>query len=170
VSHPGPGSIGIAAVGAAILAAAGIFTFRSSGRFRDTIAVNADGIWYLSRSGESTYIAWSEVASIDARDTQQRLVLRDASGSRRIRLEYQLEDFAKLRDFVLSHATSLQKPHGPSPTLFHRTWINKCLLFGGAGFSFFLARFSVGQTGPMEIFVGFGVACLGLLSQDPHDP
>jgi hypothetical protein len=167
VSHPGPGSIGIAAVGAAILAAAGIFTFRSSGRFRDTIAVNADGIWYLSRSGESTYTAWSEVASIDARDTQQRLVLRDASGSRRIRLEYQLEDFAKLRDFVLSHATSLQKPHGPSPTLFHRTWINKCLLFGGAGFSFFLARFSVGQTGPMDIFVGFGVACLGLLSQDP---
>jgi hypothetical protein len=167
VFDPGPGSIGIAAV-AALLATTGFFAFRSSHRFRDTVAVNADGIWYLSRRrGESTYIAWSEVATVDAFDTQQRLLLRDASASRRIRLEYQLKDFSKLRDFVLSHATSCQKPNGPSPSLFHRTWIYKCILLCGAGFCFLYAHFAEGQIVPAAIAIGFGVACLALLAQDP---
>jgi hypothetical protein len=167
VSHPVPGSIGIAAVGAAMLAAAGFFTFRSSCRFRDTIAVNADGIWYLSRSGESTYIAWSEVASVNVLDTRQRLLICDASGSRKIRLEYQLQDFANLRDFVLSHATALTKPHGPSSNIFHRTWINKIILLIFAGLSLLLAGLVVGQPKPFIICIGCAGLFVAALAQDP---
>jgi hypothetical protein len=64
----------------------GTFCLQSFGRLRDSIAVDSEGIWYLPRKGESTFIAWGEVASVSAQDTQQRLVLRDATGGRRIRL------------------------------------------------------------------------------------
>jgi hypothetical protein len=167
ISHPKRGSLGIATVCVAMFAAFGLIAFRSSGRLRDTIAVNSDGIWYLSRSGQSTYIAWSDVASVKVLDTQQRLLLSDKSDSRRIRLEYQLEDFAKLRDFVLSHTTALTKPHSPRSNTFHRTWINKTVLLVFAGSSLLIAGLTVGQPKVFVIAIGFAVAFLASLTQDP---
>jgi hypothetical protein len=60
----------------------GTLTLRSFGRLRDSAAANSDGIWYLPRKGEPTFIAWSNVASVKADDTQQRLVLCNATSGR----------------------------------------------------------------------------------------
>lgn len=74
---------------------------------RDRIAVNSEGIWYLARNGPSSFMTWSNVATVKADDTMQRLILADASGTRIIRAEYQLENFAALREFILSHTDTL---------------------------------------------------------------
>ena len=42
---------------------------RSFKRLRDQVAVNSDGIWYLPRKGEPTFIVWHEVGSVSALDT-----------------------------------------------------------------------------------------------------
>lgn len=55
---------------------------RSFRRLHDKVAVNSDGIWYVPRKGEPTFIAWREVGSVSARDTQQRLVLLDMTEAR----------------------------------------------------------------------------------------
>ena len=57
-------------------------TLRSFGRLRDSVQANSDGIWYLPRKGEPIFIAWSNVASVKANDTRQRLVLCNATSGR----------------------------------------------------------------------------------------
>jgi hypothetical protein len=139
-------------------------TLRSCVRFRDSIAANSDGIWYLPRKGESTFISWCDVASLKAHDTQQRLVLADATGSRSIRLEYQLEDFGRLREFVLTNTA-----HASPANVFHRTWINKVILLSGTVIFLVLAWLShhQGQLGPSLFFIGFASLSLGAITQDP---
>ena len=95
---------------------------------RDRIAVNSEGIWYLARNGPSSFMTWSNIATIKADDTMQRLILTDASGTRIIRVEYQLENFPTLREFILSHTNALARQASLSTRGFHRTWINKIIL------------------------------------------
>ena len=83
-------------------------------------------------------IAWCDVANVNADDTQQRLVLSDATGDRSIRLEYQLENFGRLREFVLSHAAAPTHLHASGTNVFHRTWINKGILLSGTTCFFLL--------------------------------
>ena len=134
-SQPGPAWLVYLA--SLLFMAGAFYTFRSSLRFRDSIAVNDEGVLYISRYAKSAYLPWDEVASIGVHESQQRLVLRDATNQRKIRLEYQIEDFSKLREFVISHATAVQKPQGHGQNVFHRSWYNKCVLAVGAAFCFF---------------------------------
>jgi hypothetical protein len=142
---------------------------RSFRRLRDSVAVNFEGIWYLPSSGEPTFIAWREIASVNALDTQQRLVLLDASGRRSIRLEYQLENFARLRDFVLRHTASATQLRAPSAEVFHRTWINKSLLLGGAAVFLFAAwlSFKQSQPGSSLFFIVFVGLIFVAITRDP---
>jgi hypothetical protein len=141
---------------------------RSFDRLRDSVAVNSEGIWYLPRKREPMFMAWADVARVRVQDTQQRLVLFDATGCRRIRLEYQLEDFGRLRDFVLRH-TKAMRLREPTMDVFHRTWINKCVLLGGAVpfLLFAWLSFHQGQPGPSLFFVGFAGLLLVALTRDP---
>ena len=72
---------------------------------------------------------WTEVTAVKADDTWQRLVLLDRNGAKRIRLEYQLQNFGDLRDFVSSGS---RKPASATDAsreaTFHRTLINKAIL------------------------------------------
>jgi hypothetical protein len=103
-----------------------------------------------------------------ADDTQQRLVLLDATGARRVRLEYQLENFGQLRDFVLRHAAVATRLCGAA-SVFHRTWINKGILLGGAVLLLLIARLSLhqGQPGVSLFFIGLAGLLLVALTQDP---
>lgn len=70
-------------------------------RFRDTVVVADDGLWRHSPGGQSLVIPWNEIAAVEAQNVMQRLVVTDASGSRRIDLEYHLENFGELRRIVM---------------------------------------------------------------------
>jgi hypothetical protein len=145
-----------------------LLSIRSFSRFRDSVAVHAEGIWYLRRRGEATFLAWPEVAKIQANDTQQRLVLSDASGGRRIRLEYQLENFRKLREFVLSRASAPARAHAADTKVFRQAWINKGILLGLAG-GFLVAGEMTHQrkTASALYTAAIGVLMLGGITRDP---
>jgi len=147
----------------------GALTLRSFGHLRDSVAANSDGIWYLPRNGEPTFIAWCNVASVKADDTQQRLVLSDATSGRIIRLEYQLTDFARLRELVLSHTAAPTQVHPGAANVFHRTWINKGILLSSTAFLLVCAWLSnhQGQPGPALLFIAFAGFPLWAIAQDP---
>jgi hypothetical protein len=141
---------------------------RSFCRLRDSIAVNDQGIWYLPRKGESTFIGWCEVARVMACDTQQRLVVVDSTG-KSIRLEYQLEGFGRLREFVLGHTPLQTRLPRPGETVFHRSWINKVMLLGSI-VVFLMAGWASnhqGQPRAALAFIVFAVALLFSITSDP---
>ena len=128
LTKPERGSLLLVLLSAAVCGPGTALCIRSFSRFRDSVAVSSEGIWYLARSGKSIFIAWADVAEVKADDTMQRLILRSADGTRAIRAEYQLENFAALRDFVLAHAKELVHLNPSGISVFHRTWINKIVL------------------------------------------
>jgi len=146
-----------------------VLSLRSFRRCRASVAVNTEGIWYLPRTGEFTFIPWRDIGKVTALDVQQRLVLIDSTESRTIRLEYQLQHFAKLREFVLSHAPTQTRLPAPIGTTFHRTWINKAILLTAAT-TFIAASYLIrqqGQPGPSWFLVAFAALSLVPLVQDP---
>lgn len=146
-----------------------VLTLRSSRRLRDSVAVNTEGIWYLPRKGEFTFIPWRDIGSVTAADVQQRLVLIDSTGSRSIKLEYQLQHFGRLREFVLSHAPAQTRLPAPIGTTFHRAMINKAVLLTAAATFIAAAYLSrhQGQPGASWCFVVFSALSLVPLVQDP---
>ncbi|MDE3163402.1 MAG: hypothetical protein KGL64_09095 [Acidobacteriota bacterium] len=126
--RPAPGSLITVFLALVVFGTGTVFSFRTMRYTRDRIVVNPEGIWYLAKNGPSSYMTWLDVTSVKADDTMQRLILTDASGTRIIRIEYQIGSFKALREFILSHANSLalQAPVGTRE--FHRTWINKIIL------------------------------------------
>ncbi len=137
-------------------------------RSRDRVAVSADGIWYLPRTGAITFIAWSEVGSVGARDVAQRIVITDTTGIRRIRVEYQLEDFEKLRALVLRYSAGARLIASPA-TIFHRNWVNRGILLGSlvAFLLFTYLCIKQGQPGSAPIFLGLAVLSIVGLVREP---
>ena len=133
-----------------------------------TVAVNSDGIWGLPRSAAVTFIRWSDVGSVRALDVVQRLVVRDTTGNKKIKLEYQLENFEKLRAFVLEHSAAARL-RTPPTTIFHRNWVNRGVML--ASFVIFLLLTGLcvrqRQPRPAPIFLGFAVLALAGLMREP---
>lgn len=167
--EPGHSVLLTALLSAAVLGSFGVLNMRTYARLRCSVAVSPDGIWYLPRRGEPTYIAWCDVASVKAKDTQQRIVLADFSGRRSISLEYQLENYGKLRDFVTAHTSALTHQNVNVANIFHAIWINKIVLLVTALGCLFFA-WLIGDNGlPWMSLVFIGNACLilGVIAMDP---
>jgi hypothetical protein len=75
----------------------------------DRVAADDEGIWYLPRNRPARFIAWTQIRSVRAKEFLKRLVIDDLAGSETIRLEYQLEDFSKLRTIVLNRTEDLRR-------------------------------------------------------------
>ena len=166
ITDPGGTPLIVLVLGVAMSSSFGAAAIQIFNRSRDRVAVSADGIWYLARTGAITFIAWSEVGSVGARDVMQRIVITDTTGIRRIRLEYQLEDFEKLRALVLRYSAGarLSAAHA---TVFHRNWVNRgVLLVSLAALLFFTyLRIKQGQPGS-AIFLGLaGLSIVGLVRE-----
>lgn len=146
-----------------------ILSFRSSHRLFDHVAVNASGIWYVPRNGQFNFLAWNEVGTVVADDIQQRLLVVDAAGRTTIRLEYQLEHFPRLREFVLSHTPNRERADAHPITTFHRTRINK-LVFAFFSVALLLIAWTAadrGQWGGSVMLVVFATLQLLLIALDP---
>ena len=159
---PIPGALAVVVFG--LFAA---FSLRSFRRFRDSVAVTSDGAWYLPRKGDPTFLAWGDVATMKVDDTMQRLVLLDATGTRRIRMEYQIERFGQLRDFVVSHTAHIRLC-SPVVTVFHRTWLSMGVLLVFSGIFLIGARqVPQDQHGTSRLLIGMAVLSLFAIAQDP---
>lgn len=155
--------------GAAYPAYMAMTALRLSARLRDRVAVSAGGIWYLPRKAAPTFIAWGEVARIKAHDIAQRLVLADARDGTKLVLEYRLNEFSKLRDFVLDHAPPAARCPVAVPAVFRRAWIDKGIFLGVAAIFLLLAGFAWSQGRPVSSL--FSILLAGLpvvaIARDP---
>lgn len=168
IKEPGNASLRLAIVSVLGLGTFAALALGSFFRFRDRVALNGDGIWYLRPNGESTFMAWREVARVEAHDLMQRLVIVDVTNSRKIKLEYQIGNFSQLRDLIL-HYTADTRFRGSRPTVFHRNLVNRgFFLAGGAMFLVFAdLSFHQGQTGPSILFGGFACLSFFALTREP---
>ena len=69
---------------------------------RDTVEADEEGLRLLSPGAPAVVLPWTEIAEVRFEQVMQRLVVRDASGARRIHMEFHLERFGELRDLVLA--------------------------------------------------------------------
>jgi hypothetical protein len=132
-------------------------------RALDAVAVNSEGIWYVPRKGGTTFIGWGDVASVRALDVRQRLVVTDTTGGKKIRLEYQLENFERLRTFVLEHSATARQ-HAPLNTVFHRNWVNRGVMLAFFGFFSMTAVCAAIDGVPVTALLLFGLAIPPLIS------
>ena len=139
--------------------------FRSSWH---RIAVNAEGIWSV-RLRNTSFLAWRNLAHVLANDAMQRLELADASGLTEIQVEYQLKDFERLRDFILSHTTESAQVHASGVGAFRRSWEYKIIYATIASASLFVAWFVYRHvTGHVFLLpVALGATALVLFFLDP---
>ena len=150
--EPRSDSFLIAALDVVVFGSFAAFGLRSYARIRDRVAVSSEGIWSMPGKGGATFTAWSEIANVKANDAQQKLVLADKTGRRRIGLEYQLENFGKLREYVVSHTMRPTSLNANAVDVFHRTWSNKGILLGGSVLDSFLcmAKLSAVRAGTVS--------------------
>jgi YD repeat-containing protein len=116
--NPGPKSLAIGAICVIEFGFFALLAIRAVHLARDRVAVNDDGLWYLTRRDLSTFIRWDEVANVEAHEIRKRLVITDMTGQKRINLEYQLDGFETLRNFVLERTTARRRQTF-APSVFH---------------------------------------------------
>jgi hypothetical protein len=115
----------VAALGGVTLFGTGaVYVAQGLTRVRDRISVDDEAISYLSQRGPATVIAWNEIGEVEAHDFWRRLVVSDLNGRRKIKLEYQLEDFDTLREIVLKR-TAERRNQTPAETEFRRNYANR---------------------------------------------
>jgi hypothetical protein len=94
----------------------------------DRVSLDDSEITFLPHRGTAMSIRWNEVDKVDAHDVMKRLTITGVSGTKRINLEYQLEDFARLRDIVLTR-TSEQRDLSPAAREFYRNYTARLQFF-----------------------------------------
>lgn len=152
-------------LGVGLLIALSIIGFTRS---RVSVAVTSDGLWYLPGKTQSAFIPWSDVSRVEAQDRAQRLVLVDARDNSKIRLQYQMENFSKLREFILSHTSQAATLPAAVTKVFHRTWTNKFGFPVIAALLFFMVYVDKGQSPILWLAcVGFVVIGSIAIALDP---
>jgi hypothetical protein len=169
IKYPSQASPFVALAAIALFGPAAAYCVKGFSRMRASIAVDGHGIWYIPRDAPPAYMAWSDVARLEAHDTMQRLVLVDLTGMRRIILEYQLCNFEHLRAFILSHVSPEIRRLGAAINLFHRSWINKSILLSIAGMFLYIAddTWRPDQMTAYLILSSLGIASLIGFFRDP---
>ena len=86
-------------LGVVFFGSVAIVVFRVIRKLHDRVEVDNVAITYVSRSGDRLCMPWKDIRRVVTREKLQRLVLCDFA-NRRMKLEYQLEDFSILRTII----------------------------------------------------------------------
>ncbi len=86
----------------------GTITLRRLRAVDDRVAVDDTAVWYLPRRGVATCIRWSEIARLRQHRALHYLTMADTSGTRKIKLEYGLENLDKLRKLIHERTATQQ--------------------------------------------------------------
>lgn len=73
--------------------------------YRESIVLADDGLRYRSPAHPPVFLRWDEIAAVYPENVMQRLVVEDATGQRKIHIEFHLQDFGELRRVILERAT-----------------------------------------------------------------
>jgi len=74
----------------------------------DYITADGSGLTYVSPKGTQVFISWREIADVRSRDVLQRLEIYNVSGRKLMDLEYQLENFERLRAMIVENGCLIQ--------------------------------------------------------------
>jgi YD repeat-containing protein len=145
----------------------GVVTLQALRRSRDQVAVDDNGMWYLPRVVAPTFIGWNEIGEVQGREIMKRLVITDTTGTRRIRVEYQLDDFDRLRELILAR-TAARRMQLPNANVFHRNYLNRRFLAASLvlviGLAYFWARQGPGAS---LVLLAFALIIFAVFAQEP---
>jgi hypothetical protein len=71
------------------------------------VAVDERGLWNLRPARPPSCLPWEAIASIEALEGEQCLIVKDASHTAAVRIDYQVRDFDALRDEIHQKARNL---------------------------------------------------------------
>ncbi len=101
----------------------------------DCITADGSGLTYASPKGTRIFVNWREITDVRARDVLQRLEIYSLSGRKMMNLEYQLENFDRLRTLILENTCLDQSRLAKQKTFTRDARLNVFLL---VAFVFFL--------------------------------
>lgn len=156
-------------LGVIVFGTAALLTINILRRLWDKIGVNSQGIWYLPRRGEPKFIAWTDVGTLKANDVGQRIIISDKGGTTTIKIEYQIGNFAKLREIVLSNTPISIRRAAAQISIFHRSKINKIIFVDMFVVSAILTYRAMYRShfAAAFMFMGFSALSLVLIALDP---
>jgi hypothetical protein len=139
-------------------------------RLRYRVAVSDDGIRYMPYGRAPNFLRWSEVASLELRESfRGRLVMSDAARLRTIAVDYQLGRFEELLSIVVDRATNCD-PRPALPKIFHSSYLDQIIVVTVflicVAFSIWFAHF--GQALNAAAFGLFALLPLGIFVFLPH--
>ncbi|MFH2044047.1 MAG: hypothetical protein ABIK92_02755 [Pseudomonadota bacterium] len=89
-----------------------LFRIKKQLPFR-AISIDNDGIWPLHKEKKESLISWKSIANIKERPAMQRLDLIGQDGSLLLKIEYQLENFDRLRNLLIDRIDIKQYQYLP---------------------------------------------------------
>ena len=116
------------------------------------ISLDEEGLWPSIHSRGTALVRWSTIARLRERPFLQRIEALDTTGNVLARLEYQLQNFERLRSIVLQRA-QLQRVEVPMSGAFQKSWWHHVFSIGSM-ISFALLGWYVGSTQPVLGYLG----------------
>ena len=124
------------------------------------ISVDEDGMWPTIRDKNVALVKWDSVARLREREIMQRLEALDSSGRVIARLEYQLQDFQRLRGIVLQRTKLIQSAVSASGVYQKSKWHHVFSL--GTIICFAALGWYVGQIRPLIGYLGMAILIVGI--------
>lgn len=99
VEHPMLGGVGCGVTGCLSLLLIG-YLFHLYKARKSKIEINSDGIARTEGNNSSLFLSWDEVRHLSEAPGMQRLVLMDDKGFKKIKIDYQYENFDHIRETI----------------------------------------------------------------------
>lgn len=138
------------------------FAIDAARRSKDEIQTRREGLEYRPHQALSQLLLWDEISNLKEHPYLQHLVAMDRSGTRKIKLEYQLENFDSLREIILEKAQN-RTNSVQIPFVFHRTRHFLIFFLVGCLFCLAMARLSYTKGGMITTLFFLGFAGFSLL-------
>ncbi len=125
ITAPDPFRAGFGVVGTLLFVGVATYWWDAQRRALNQFAVDESGIWRLSPKCSPLFIAWRDVGAVRSDDSMRRLIVSDQSRTHTLWLEYQLDNYPLLHDFVLRHTAPATRFKQTSGSVFHGAWVLK---------------------------------------------
>lgn len=138
-----------------------LYSFRIVRRLPEAaVSVDEDGLWPTIKEKDAALVRWSSVVRLREREIMQRLEALDSSGKVVAKLEYQLQDFQRLRSIVLQRV-KLERNQSTVTGVHQKSrWYHFFSIGSMIGFA--LLGWYVGQTEPLIGYAGMALVVVGI--------
>jgi hypothetical protein len=72
---------------------------------RDSFVAAGEGLWQHSPGKPSVLLRWEDIGDVYPENVMQRLIVADRSGTRRVAIEFHVQEFGELRRMILERAS-----------------------------------------------------------------